>query len=555
MASPKPAILAVDDDPQVLDAVTRDLQRHYGADYRIVSAPGGREGLEVAQQLKKRGDRLALFLVDQRMPDLEGTAMLAEAGPLFPEAKKALLTAYADTDAAIAAINEVGLDYYLMKPWDPPEQNLYPVLDDLLDDWLETAPATFEGIRIVGNRYSPISYQIKDFLARSQVAYRWLDIERDRHARPLLEASEHEEADLPLVFFPDGDVLVSPDNAALATKLGRHTSANLPLYDLIILGAGPAGLGAAVYGASEGLEVAIIEAHATGGQAGTSSRIENYLGFPKGLSGADLARRATAQVERFGAELLCPAEVTAVRADESYRYVTLGDGTELQARTLLIATGMTVRRLDKPGTETFTGRGVYYGAALTEAVTYKDEHVIIVGGANSAGQAAMLFSQYAAKVTIIIRGPSIEARMSDYLVKQIARTENIEVLPDTEIGEVTGDTSITGVTLVSNRTGDSIHTDASAVFIFVGTAPHSGIVKGLVELDDQGFVLTGPDLLAGGRRPKGWTLDRDPYFLETSVPGVFAAGDIQHGAVRRVASAVGMGAIAVTLAHEYLATA
>ena len=552
MPPKKPAILVVDDDPQVLSSVGRDLRSQYGSDYRVVVAPGGPEGLEAAQQLRERGEDLALFLVDQRMPELEGTDLLAAAGPLFPDAAKVLLTAYADTDAAIAAINEIGLDHYLMKPWDPPEQKLYPVLDDLLDAWARKVRPRLEGIRVMGTRYSPGTYEVKDFLARNQIPYDFEDAERDPAARTWLENSEHGAGDLPLVFVDD-DLLVHPSIPEVAERLHQRTEATLPMYDLIIIGGGPAGLGAAVYGTSEGLSTALIERHAPGGQAGTSSRIENYLGFPKGVTGADLTSRAVAQVTRFGAELLCPTEVTDIRSEGGYHYVKLSDGSEMACRALLIASGMATRVLDRPGVEKFTGRGVYYGAALTEAVTYRDEHVLVVGGANSAGQGAMLFSKYASKVSILIRGDSIRAKMSDYLVKQIEATDNIEVLTNTEIAEVHGDESIERVDLYDNSTGSTTSTDASAVFVFVGTAPHSEVLRGVVELDEKGYVRCGPDLMVDGKPPKGWTLDRDPMLLETSVPGIFAAGDIQHGAVRRVASAVGMGAIAVTLVHQYLA--
>ncbi|MBI4882913.1 MAG: FAD-dependent oxidoreductase [Actinobacteria bacterium] len=547
----KPTILAVDDDPQVLSAVRRDLQRQYGDRYRVVAAPGGPEGLQAAQQLRERGDDIALFLVDQRMPTLQGTELLEKAAPLFPMAKTVLLTAYADTEAAIAAINDIGLDHYLRKPWDPPEQHLYPVLDDLLDSWYREAQPPYDGIRVMGTRQSPASFAVKDFLARNQIPYAWEDVQRDRAARTWFENSVHDEGDLPLVFV-DGEVLVGPDIATLAARLHRQTGARLPMYDLVIIGGGPAGLGAAVYGASEGLSTVLIDRHATGGQAGTSSRIENYLGFPKGLTGADLAQRATTQVLRFGAEVLCPAEVTGIRSEEIYKYVKLSDGSELACRALLIASGMMTRTLEKPGVEQFTGRGVYYGAALTEAVTYRDEHVVVVGGANSAGQGAMLFSRYASKVTILIRGNDIAAKMSDYLVKQIAATSNIEIRPNTEIAEVRGGDSLTEVLVLDRVSGDIEVTDARAVFVFVGTAPHSDLLRGVVELDPQGFVLTGPDLIVDGKPPKGWTLPRAPHLLETSVPGIFAAGDILHGAVRRIASAVGMGAIAVTLVHQYL---
>ncbi len=555
MAEPtkKPVIVAVDDDPDVLAAVRTDLLKRYGGDFRVVTAGGGREALALVEEMKRRAERVALLVVDQRMPDLEGTALLALVSPIYPDAKKVLLTAYADTQAAITAINEISLDHYLMKPWHPPERELYPVLDGLLDDWRANAPATFEGIRVVGRRLSPNAYAIKDWLARSQTPYRWLDLDRDSEARSLLEASDHSPDDEPFVFFPDGTVLTQPDIPDLAAKLGRRTTARLPMYDLIIVGAGPAGLGAAVYGGSEGLSCALIECRATGGQAGTSSHIDNYLGFPSGLTGADLARRATVQAERFGVELLCPAEVTCVRSDESYHYVTLDDGSELACRALLVATGMTTRQLDQPGVERFTGRGVYYGAALTEAVTYQDEPVVIVGGANSAGQAALLFARYASKVTMLVRAPSLAAGMSHYLVQAITDTPNIEVLTSTVLDEIAGTDRIEEVVVSEKGDGATRTIPASAVFVMIGTLPHTDILRGVVRLDEEGFVLTGTDLLEHGARPSGWLPARDPYLLETSVPGIFVAGDIQHGAVRRVASAVGTGAIAVTLVHRYLA--
>ncbi len=553
----KPTILTVDDDPDVLRIIRRDLQRQYGGDYRIVAAAGGPEGLEAAQELRKRGDDVALFLVDQRMPGLTGTELLKKAAPLYPLARTALLTAYADTEAAIGAINEIGLDHYLMKPWDPPEQKLYPILDDLLDGWQRDAQPPHDGIRVMGTRYSPTSFAVKDFLAGNQVPYGWEDVEADPTARTWLANSEYDEGDLPLVFI-DGEVLPNPSTAELAIRLDLHTTASLPMYDLVIVGGGPAGLGAAVYGSSEGLTTTLVERQAPGGQAGTSSRIENYLGFPKGLTGADLAQRATAQATRLGTELLCPAEVTAIRAEDGYKYVTLADGSELACRALLICTGMATRTLDKPGVADFTGRGVYYGAALTEAVTYRDEHVLVVGGANSAGQGAMLFAKYAAKVTILVRDASVEASMSDYLLKQIRATPNVEILTETEIVEVRGVTDIREggireVDIVDNASEQVSTLQPAAVFIFVGAAPHSDLVDGVVALDEHGYVLTGNDLILDGKPPGGWTLNRPPMLLESSVPGIFAAGDIQHGAVRRVASAVGAGAIAVTLVHEYLA--
>jgi thioredoxin reductase (NADPH) len=550
----KPIILTVDDEPQVLNAVERDLRRHYRNEYQIVKAASGTEALEAVRQLKRRNAPVALFLADQRMPTMSGTDFLAEARKLYPKSRKVLLTAYADTEAAIDSINAIGLDYYLMKPWDPPEQTLYPVLDDLLSDWEATVPLPYDGIRVAGTLWSPSCHRAKDFLARNRIPYLWLDVEKDAEAKELVAAVSMERQRLPVVFFPDGDVLVEPDNLALAEKCGLHTQATQPFYDVIIVGAGPAGLGAAVYGASEGLRTLMIDKEATGGQAGTSSRIENYLGFPKGLSGADLARRATAQAQRLGAEILTAQEVTGVRVEDRYRIVTLSDGTELTCRALVLATGVTVRELDVPGVAALNGAGVYYGAALTEAAYYRGEHVFVVGGANSAGQGAMFFSRYASKVTMLVRGSSLERGMSQYLVDQIEATENIEVQVRREVVEAIGKNRLEAITIQNTDTGESETIPAAAMFLFIGAVPHSDLVAGLVERNAAGFVPTGPDLTRNGRHPKNWQLKRDPYILETSVPGIFAAGDIRQGAVRRVASAVGQGAIAISLVHQYLKT-
>ena len=550
----KPIILTVDDEPQVLNAVERDLRQHYHSDYRIVKAGSGAEALETIQRLKQRNAPVALLLADQRMPTMSGTEFLAEARKLYPEARKVLLTAYADTEAAITSINTIGLDYYLMKPWHPPEQNLYPVLDDLLSDWLATVPIPYDGIRVAGTLWSASCHNVKDFLARSQIPYQWLDIEKDEQARALVEVVNDGQHRLPVLFFPDGSVLVNPDTRLLAEKVGLRTQATQPFYDFIIVGAGPAGLAAAVYGASEGLRTILIEKEATGGQAGTSSRIENYLGFPNGLSGADLARRATAQATRLGAEILTAQEVTQVRVEDPYRFVTLSDGTELSCKALLIATGVSVRELNVPGIKAVTGAGVYYGAALTEAAHYKDEHVYMVGGANSAGQGAMFFSRYAGKVTMLVRGSSLKKAMSQYLVDQIEETANIEVLPQTEVIEVHGKDRLEAITIRNNDTGETCTRPTPAMFIFVGAAPHTDLVAGVVERNQAGFILTGPDLIRNGRPPANWRLQRDPYLLETSVPGIFAAGDVRHDVVRRVASAVGQGSMAVSFVHQYLET-
>jgi thioredoxin reductase (NADPH) len=556
----KPIIMTVDDEPQVLNAVERDLRRHFRSEYRVIKVGSGSEALEVVRQLKQRNDPVALFLVDQRMPHVSGTEFLAQALKLYPDARKVLLTAYADTEAAIASINTIGLDHYLLKPWDPPEQNLYPVLDDLLSDWWQTTPPSFDGIRVAGTLWSPKSHDVKDFLARNRIPYLWLDIDQDAVACELVDATLASQGGstarrrLPVVFLPDGTALIEPDLRTLAEKAGLRTQATQPFYDLIVVGAGPAGLGAAVYGASEGLRTLMIDKHATGGQAGTSSRIENYLGFPKGLSGADLAQRATAQATRLGAEILTTQEAVKVRVEDPIRYVLLADGAELSCKALIIATGVTVRRLDAPGVDRLTGAGVYYGAALTEAANYRGQPVFVVGGANSAGQGAMFFSRYASQVTMLVRGPGLEATMSQYLIDQIRGTPNIDVQVNTEVAEAHGGELLEGLTLRNNISGERWSTAAAALFLFIGAVPHSELVAGVVERNSAGFILTGQDLLRGDKKPLGWKLPRAPYLLETSVPGIFAAGDVRQNAVRRVASAVGEGAIAVSLVHQYLKT-
>jgi thioredoxin reductase (NADPH) len=554
MAPQKPIILFVDDEPQVLNAVERDLRRHFRGEYRIVKAGSGAEALDATRRLAAAAAPVALFLADQRMPEMTGTQFLAEARKLYPKARKVLLTAYADTDAAIKSINEVGLDHYLMKPWDPPERHLYPVLDDLLGDWAATVPVPYDGIRVAGTQWSAASHQTKDFLARNRIPYLWLDIDRDAETRALVEALPDRGGALPVLFFPDGTVLVCPERRALAEKIGLQTQAAHPFYDLIVIGAGPAGLAAGVYGASEGLRTLMIEKEATGGQAGTSSRIENYLGFPSGLSGEDLARRATAQARRFGAEVLTPQEVTKLRVEPPYKIVTLGDGTELSSFALLIATGVSVSRLDVPGIEAVTGAGVYYGAALTEAAHYRGQDVFVVGGGNSAGQGAMFFAQYARKVTVLVRGPGLADSMSQYLIDQMAATPNIELRPFTKIAAVTGESRLETVVLADARTGETTEVAAAAVFVFIGAAPRTELAAGLVERNPGGFILTGSDVVRDGRRPAGWRAARDPLLLETSVEGIFAAGDVRSGSSKRVAAAVGEGAVAVQLVHQYLKT-
>jgi thioredoxin reductase (NADPH) len=543
-------LLAVDDDPQVRTAIRRDLQARYARDHRIVVAGGGPEALDVVRELHRRGEELALFLVDERMPEMSGTSFLLEAREHFPEARRVLLTAYADTDAAIRSINEVGLDHYLLKPWSPPEDGLYPVLDDLLEDWNAHHRPTFEGVRIVGARWSPATHELKEFLARNQVPYRFLDVERDAEAEPLLAAVGDDTPKLPVVYLADGGVLERPSPANLAAHVGLHAQASAPLYDLIVVGAGPAGLAGAVYSASEGLTVAVLERHSTGGQAGGSSRIENYLGFPNGLSGADLARRATAQARRLGAEILSPVEVTKVEVGENTRTVHLSDGSQLVARALLVTSGMKVRRLDVAGAERLTGAGVYYGATFADAAAYRDERVVVLGGANSAGQAAVMFSRTAAEVDVLVRDPSLTKGMSRYLIDQIEATPNVRVWTGTEVAAVHGDEHLEQVEVTT--ADGTARIDATGMFVFIGAVPHSDFLDGIVALDPHGFVLTGPDITGDGTRPRGWPLDRDPYLYECSVPGIFAAGDVRNGAVRRIASAVGQGASCISLVHAYL---
>jgi thioredoxin reductase (NADPH) len=549
----KPIILTVDDEEQVRRAVERDLRRHYRKDFRIIKASSGAEGLETVRRLKQRNDAIALFLVDQRMPEMTGTEFLAEARSVYPEARKVLLTAYADTEAAISAINTVGLDHYLMKPWTPAEENLYPILDDLISDWETTAIVPYDGIRVAGTLWSASSHAIKDFLARSQIPYQFLDIERDADARTLVEQANEATHRLPVVFFPDGSVLIEPSLTEVAEKAGLRTQATEPFYDLIVVGAVPAGLAAAVYGASEGVHTLLIDKETPGGQAGTSSRIENYLGFPKGLSGADLARRATAQASRLGAEILSAQEVVSIGLRDPYRVVTLASGSELACRAVIIATGVSVRELAVPGIENVTGAGVYYGAALTEAASYKGRHVYVVGGANSAGQGAVFLSRYAEQVSMLVRG-SLAKSMSRYLIEQIERRENIDVQLRAEVVEVHGSKQLEAITIRNRETGEARQEPTPAMFVFIGASPHTKMLGDLVELSPAGFVLTGPSLIISGERPAGWKLKRDPYLMETSVPGIFAAGDVRHGVIRRVASAVGQGSAVISFVHEYLKT-
>jgi len=551
----KPVLLTVDDDSDVLRAIERDLRSKYGADYRVIGSDSPQEALNVLKQLKVRNDSVALLLADQRMPQMDGVTFLREGIEIFPEAKRALLTAYADTNAAISAINEANIHYFFMKPWDPPTEHLYPQLDDLLDDWRASYRPVFEGIRVLGTRWSPKAYELREFLARNRVPYQWIDVElsaNDPETKQLLEYLGPESASLPVVLFPDGTRLLESVPAEVAQKVGLRTRAQTDFYDLAIVGGGPAGLAAAVYGASEGLHTVMIEKEAPGGQAGMSARIENYLGFPTGLSGGDLARRAVYQAQRFGVEILSPLEAVNVRTEGSYRFVKLADGNEVSCHALMIATGVQWRRLEAPGVDRLQGAGVYYGGGATEALTCKGETVYVVGGANSAGQAAMNFAKHAERVVIVVRGSSLSSTMSQYLIDQIKQTPNIQIWPHASVAEVHGETHLEEISFLCSDTNKIERVPATAMFIFIGALPRTEWLANVIERDERGFILTGPDLIRDGQRPKGWPLERDPFLLETNVPGVFAVGDVRHGSVKRVASGVGEGSVAVQFIHQYL---
>jgi len=550
----RPVIMSVDDDPQVLGAIERDLRQHYRNDYRILKAGSAGEALDAARQLKQRGTPVALFLVDQRMPEMTGTKFLSVVKELHPDSRRVLLTAYADTEAAIESINEIGLDHYLMKPWDPPELKLYPVLDDLLSEWKARAHLPFDGIRIAGARFSPQSYAVREFLSRNQVPYQWIDIDEDAAMRNLVSAYPGGLAKLPVVMFPDGTYLSAPSTQELAEKAGLHTQAKRRFYDVAVIGGGPAGLANSVYAATEGMKVVLIEQSAPGGQMGTSSRIENYLGFPNGITGADLAQRASAQARRFGAEILTAQEAIAIRREDPYRIVQLSDGTEISAYAVVLTTGMSVRTLEVPGIEPLLGSGVYYGIALSEAVTYRDHDICIVGAANSAGQAALFFSRYARRVTILARAPALSPGMSHYLVERIKVTGNIDVIPRIEVASVNGVERLEQIVLRNIDTAEERTLESAAMFICIGTAPRTGFIAGMLDLNEKGFILTGPDLPRKHGKPREWPLDRDPFIFETNVPGIFAAGDVRAGANRRVAAAVGEGSAAIYSIHKYLDT-
>jgi thioredoxin reductase (NADPH) len=552
---PKPILLSVDDDSDVLRAIERDLRSHYGGEYRVMGSDSPEGALDILKQLKVRNDSVALLLADQRMPRMDGVQFLQEATRIYPDAKRALLTAYADTTAAISAINDAGINYFFLKPWDPPTERLYPQLDDLLDDWQASYKPSFQGIRVLGTRWSPRSYELRDFLARNHVPYQWIDVEfsaNDPETKRLLDVLGPEASSLPVVLFPDGTKLLESLPAQVAAKVGFVTRAQTSFYDLAIVGGGPAGLAAAVYGASEGLHTVIVEREAPGGQAGMSSRIENYLGFPTGLSGGDLARRAVVQAKRFGVEILSPQEVVSARLEGPYRILKLADDSELSCHALMIATGVQWRRLDAPGVDRLQGAGVYYGGGATEALSCKGEVIYIVGGANSAGQAAMNFAKYAERVIILVRGSSLAATMSQYLIDQIERTPNIQLWTHANVAEVHGESHLEEISVLCSDTNKVERVPASAMFIFIGALPRTDWLTSLVERDERGFLLTGPDLIRDGQRPKGWTLTRDPFLLETNVPGIFAVGDVRHGSVKRVASGVGEGSVAVQFIHQYL---
>jgi len=545
-------LLAVDDDPDVLRAVERDLRKQYSDRYRVMSADSGQAALDILSRLAQRSEPVALLLADHRMPRMTGIEFLTAAIREFPDVRRVLLTAYADTEAAIGAINVVKLDYYLLKPWDPPDRNLYPVLDDLLDQWSASYRPPFEGIRVIGTRWSPRCYEVREFLARHQIPYQWLDIE-SAEAKTIRASIEGGQAALPLVILADGSSLADPSLSDLADRVGLRTHSQTKFFDLVIVGGGPAGLAAAVYGASEGLKTVVVERDAPGGQAGLSSRIENYLGFPSGLSGTDLARRAVAQARRFGTEILAPQEVTNVRSEGPYRIVTLADGSELSCHAMMIATGVQWRKLNVPGMERLQGAGVYYGAGSTEALSCRDEDVYIIGGANSAGQAAMNFARYAKNVIMLVRGESLGVTMSQYLIDDIAQTRNIRVEYGMEVVAVHGEDKLEALSISCGRSGTVDTVPATCLFVFIGAEPRTDWLDGFVERDNRGFLLTGPELMREGKRPQGWTADRDPFLLETSVPGVFAVGDVRHGSLKRVASGVGEGSIAIQFVHSHLA--
>ncbi len=548
-----PIIFSIDDDEQVLRALNRDLKSQYRTDFKVLSTSSANEGLDSLQQLKNKGETVALFVSDQRMPEMEGVDFLEKAKEIYPDAKRILLTAYSDTNAAIKAINDVGLDYYLMKPWNPPEELLFPIISDLLDGWKSNYRPEFEGIKVLGYQFSPKSHEIKDFLAGNLVPYLWMDVETNEKAKLLINLNQFETKDFPVLIFEDGHILKNPSMPDIGQKIGLSSQNKIDIYDVIIIGAGPAGLAAAVYGASEGLKTLLIERRAPGGQAGTSSRIENYLGFPTGLSGSDLARRAITQATRFGTEILSPQSVMDIQIKDGYKTVFLEDGKQINTRAIVITTGVDYRKLDTKGIEDFTGAGIYYGAAITEAPSCKDKIVYIVGGGNSAGQGAMYLSKYAKKVCIIIRKDDLSSTMSSYLIEQIKSTANIEVIGNSEIIEAKGEGNLKELVIESIATKAIQTSVADALYIFIGTRPFTEWIGLNIIKNSKGFIETGKDLKLHDNFKMIWKQDRDPYFLETSQPGIFAAGDVRSGAMNRVASAVGEGSMAISFVHQYLA--
>ena len=548
-----PFIIIIDDDIQVLRAIQRDVRKKFREEYKVLSTESAVEALEAIKELKSKNETVALFISDQRMPEMEGTAFMEKAKDIFPEAKKVLLTAYSDIEAAIKAINTLKLDYYLLKPWNPPEEKLYPVITDLLDDWQNSFIPEFAGIKIIGYQWSPISHRIKDFLTGNLIPYKWLDIELNKEAAELISTHKIETNELPAVLFEDGTLLKSPEEVEIAEKIGLKSAASEELYDVVIVGAGPAGLAAAVYGGTEGLRTLLIERKAPGGQAGTSTRIENYLGFPSGLSGADLTRRALTQALRFGVELLSPCQVINISTKDNYKILSLSNGSEIKAHTVIISTGVDYNTLDAKGINELTGSGVYYGAATAEAHSCKGKNVAIVGGGNSAGQAAMYLSGFAENVFIVIRRNSLDSTMSRYLIDQISKTNNISLITNSVIIEAGGKNKLECIILKNTETGEQKTIEAVALFIFIGARPVTDWIKSNIFMDSKGFIETGRDLLKFENFKKVWKLERDPYPLETCIPGVFSAGDVRAGAMNRVASAVGEGAMAIKLVHEYIA--
>ncbi len=547
-----PIILSIDDDPQVLRALGRDLKTHYRQEYRIINTTEVKEAIESLAELQKKGETVALIISDQRMPEMEGVDFLQEAKNYFPKAKRVLLTAYSDTDAAIKAINKVQLDYYLMKPWDPPEEKLYPVLDDLLDDWQVEYTPVFKGIKVIGYQFSPQSHEIKDFLAGNLIPYQWLDAHDNDEVKDLISHNKLLAKDFPAILFEDGNVLKAPGIIDIASHIGLNPQVKNNIYDVVIVGAGPAGLAASVYGASEGLKTLLIERRAPGGQAGTSSRIENYLGFPSGLSGADLTRRALTQATRFGTEFLSPQSVKEIRIKDNYKIIHLVDGTEINARSVVITTGVDYRKLTTKGIDEYSGAGIYYGAASTEAASCKDKQVYVLGGGNSAGQAAMYLSKFAQSVFILIRKAELESTMSSYLIEQIRNTKNISIKGCSEIVEAAGEKSLKELSIKDLNTGVINKAVADALYIFIGAKPYTEWTGEEIIKNDKGFIETGRELTNYTSFKKMWKQNRDPYLLETSFPGIFAAGDVRAGAMNRVASAVGEGSMAISFVHKYL---